>query len=177
MKKILFILLVIFCGQIKAQTPNYRSTYEIIKFNVDSTQLHWTTVKESGSLAYEIQQYLWGTWTTVNSIMGNGTADTNKYVSPINLCTGENLFRIVQHCEFCGIGRFSKSVSYITNLPEIKYTLQQDTITFNRPALYEIRKGDKILKSGYGNTVSLNDLKRGEYILNYDVKTERINKH
>lgn len=164
---------MIVCGQLSAQ-KTYTSTFLIIAMTVDSAQFHWTTTSESGQLPFEVEQYLWGKWTKVGEVLGRGTNDTNKYAAPVHFHKGENLFRVIQRCEECGYGRVSLSAKYIAELPDVKYTIKTENIIFNRPVLYELRKGNEIIKTGYGNSIELTDVSAGEYILNCDTLTETI---
>ncbi|HWY35036.1 MAG TPA: hypothetical protein VNX68_10340, partial [Nitrosopumilaceae archaeon] len=72
MAKILSLIFFCLCGHINAQNAKYHSTFHIEKLYVDSNRIHWTTTDESGSLPFQVEQYLCGTWKKVGEIIGKG---------------------------------------------------------------------------------------------------------
>lgn len=154
------------------------STFEIkyIKANKDG-YLNWATINEHGSLPFIIEQFRWNKWIRIGSVSGKGVARLNKYNFNINFHSGKNKFRIKQ------IGsnnkaRYSESVEYINNNPEITFIPGNggsvtNRIFFSSETRYEIYDYyGKLVKTGISQEIDVTKLKKGKYFLNYDNKTE-----
>jgi hypothetical protein len=171
MTRILILILLLASGSLNAQEAKYHTTFQLTKFYVDSAEIHWTTIEESGPLPFQIEQYLCGKWTKVAEVMGNGSADTNTYAMKVFFHNGENLFRIVQWGIESG-PRLSRPAAFNAFLPEVKYAMEKEKIVFSENTFYQLIKEETIIKTGYGKSIDISYLNKGEYKLCFDTKME-----
>jgi hypothetical protein len=154
---------------LNAEDLRPRPTYEIMTMNVNSTGvLHWTTVNETGSLPYIVEQFKWNKWVTVGEIAGVGTPDMHEYQFKVSTHSGENKFRIKQ----VGVDyrKVSKEITYssMTDKPNYALTKHHDALQFSGETSYELYDDYGIIKKGYGKEIDLRNLKKGKYYLCYD---------
>ncbi len=154
------------------------STFEMQIIVVDKGGfLKWATLKEHGSLPFIVEQFRWNKWVRLGSVNGKGTDKLNRYNFSIDFHSGVNKFRVKQ------VGsnnkpRYSKSVEYINNIPEITFIPGNggkvvERIFFSASTRYEIYDYyGKIAKTGDSDQINVSALKSGSYFLNYDNKTE-----
>jgi len=158
------------------------STFIIKTISIDKEGfLNWKTLKEHGRLSFVIEQYKWNKWIRVGSVKGKGTANLNQYRYGIEFHSGVNKFRVKQ------IGskkksRYSQSVEYINNVPEVTFipgnggeTSQKIYFsTYTRFEVYDYY--GKLVKTDADTEIDVSKLKPGTYFLNYDNKTESFTK-
>jgi hypothetical protein len=156
-----------------------KSTFNIsaIKVTKDET-LTWTSTNESGSLPYSIEQFRWNKWVKLGVVDGKGNVGSNQYSFKVNAHSGANKYRVKQ-VDYTKKPRYSKEVSFRSMKPEVTYTPIKPTteIVFSAETMYEIYDyyGNLVLK-GKGSKIDISNLKKDDYFLNYDTKTETFKK-
>ncbi|MCF6364837.1 MAG: T9SS type A sorting domain-containing protein [Bacteroidales bacterium] len=157
-------------------TPN--STFKTQYIVADKNGLlRWATTGEHGVLPFIVEQYRWNKWIRIGSIKGKGSNKLNKYSFAIDFHSGKNKFRVKQ-IGSNGKARYSKSVEYINNIPEVSFVpgnggKVSEKIFFSASTRYEIYDYyGKLVKTGNSEEIKLSSLKSGSYFLNYDNKTE-----
>lgn len=152
-----------------------KSTFEIVSMNVSKDGVFkWTTIKESGKLAFIIEHFRWNKWVKVGEVDGNGKVSTNNYEFKIEPHSGNNKFRVKQ-IDYSGEPRYSDSSAFLSDKEIVTFSpiKVKDVITFSSSTLYEIYDNfANIVKKGYGISVDVSNLKKGIYYLNYDNKSE-----
>jgi len=154
-----------------------KSTFENIAISVDSKQiLNWKTTKEQGALTYVVEQYRWNKWVKIGEVEGAGLQQENNYKFSIasHVHSGQNKFRAKQ-VDYTGRPKYTKISTYeddtkspVTLIhPKLKKALD-----FSAPTLYEIFDVyGNLVKKGYGHSISIENLEKGLYYVNYDSKT------
>lgn len=157
-------------------TCRYDTTY------IDNnTILHWHTSNESGSKIFEVQQYLWGKWRTVDSVIGTGLKQLSHYQVKVCLHNGKNRFRIVQ-ATFAFKDDGSKHNYMNSSMPilkhaklkKLKYDIKKDTIHFSREINYMLKNDDGIIIQGKGNNIPVKDVSKEVYTMYFGTQTEEI---
>ena len=158
-----------------------RSTFDALSIEVSGDQiLKWKTVNEQGKLTYIIEQYRWSKWVKVGEVDGNGEETEQSYEFKLTPHSGENKFRVKQ-IDYTGKPRISPNASYLDpaiaeiTIPNPKV---KDNLEFTGETLYEIYDTyGNLVKKGFGQSIGVNNLKKGLYYINYDSKTgEVVNK-
>lgn len=159
-----------------------KSTFilEDISCSPDGT-LEWTTTGESGSLAYQIEQYKWNKWVVVGETNGIGNENPNKYLFNISPHSGENKLRVTQ-TDNTGKKRVSKEVTFTA-----KDVAEPEMSTKKGKVIEFVANGEKvetkyeifdaygnIVKKGMNSVVDCSNLKDGIYHVNYDNKHEKF---
>ncbi len=157
-----------------------KSTFENTSINVDTEQvLNWKTKKEQGKLTYIVEQYRWNKWVKIGEVDGTGLEGENSYKFNVSshLHSGQNKFRAKQ-VDYTGRPRPTKSTMYQDDSrspvslinPKIKKSLD-----FSENTLYEIFDTyGNLVKKGYGQSISVENLDKGLYYVNYDSKTGEV---
>lgn len=139
--------------------------------------LQWDIAELDSGKVFEVEQYLWGKWTTATVLGLSDTISIDKY-NPI-LSSKLNLFRIKQTDPNQDVVTYTKSVKVRTGNRNIiiqKGRIKEKLI-FSGKTHYEIYSIDGLLLlSGIGNEVNVESLEKGEYWVNYDVNTEVFKK-
>lgn len=152
-------------------------TFETKSITLDEAgALKWTTTNESGVLTFDVEQYKWNKWVKVGEVQGLGKATENNYEFKVVLVSGENKFRVIQKGN---LGKVQKSPAADLNStvqkPEFKYEKKSKSVIFTLDTGYEIYdQYGQIRKKGFGTTVDMSNLAKGEYYLSYDNTTETI---
>ncbi len=150
---------------------NPRSTYEIETISVsDNGILKWTTIGESGELPFYVEQFKWNKWVKAGEVMGAGTPDANEYEFQLEPHSGMNSVRVRQ-TDYRGESRTSPIVEFKGPDTPVSFAEEKtrDVVTFSRKTSYEIfDEYGNMVKKGYGQTIDVEDLEKGEYYLNYD---------
>lgn len=155
-----------------------KSTFNVksISFTDDGV-IKWTTDNENGKLDYIVEQFRWNKWVKLGEVEGDGKPGVHSYSFKITPHSGENKVRVKQ-IDFSGKPRYSKSAEYNSNVPAI--TLADDkfkgSIDFKGgETLYEIydRYGT-IVKKGYGSSVNVDNLEKGQYYVSFDNTTKDV---
>jgi hypothetical protein len=164
------------------------STFQIASIAVSKEGvLKWSTIGESGSLPYAIEQYRWNKWVKVGMVKGKGSQGTNNYTFVTKPHSGANKFRLKQ-IDHTRKPHYSKPVKLIrSKTPEVFITSNsekvKDTLTFGSPTgtpletMYElVNRFGVLVKRGVGVKIDCVGLEKGEYWINYDNKVEKIQK-
>jgi len=164
----------------KILNPNViqaRSTFKTTKIEVGRDKiLRWTSIGETGSLDYIVEQYRWNKWVKVGVVKGKGGATANQYSFKINPHSGQNKFRIKQ-IDYTKKARYSKDAIYRSMSPQITFKKSGNTIKFSQTTMYEIYDYyGNIVKKGNSDSIDISKLKKGEYFLNYDNKMDTFKK-
>lgn len=150
---------------------NPRSTYEIETISVsDNGILKWTTIGESGELPFYVEQFKWNKWVKAGEVMGAGTPDANEYEFQLEPHSGMNSVRVRQ-TDYRGESRTSPIVEFKGPDTPVSFAEEKtrDVVTFSGKTSYEIfDQYGNLVKKGYGKTIDVEDLEKGEYYLNYD---------
>lgn len=146
------------------------STFNIKNIEVKNNILTWTTTGESGSLPFVVEQFRWNKWVKDGEVQGKGTSGEHVYEFKLTPYSGENKIRVKQ-VDFSRKPRYSEAVTYNPNLAPVTFAPKKpvDNITFSRPTKYEIFDlYGELVKTGYGSSIDISNLEKGEYYLNYD---------
>jgi hypothetical protein len=154
------------------------STYVLKSMSIDeSGMLKWSTVNESGSLPFIIEQFRWNKWVRVGSVQGKGIPALNTYYFKLDFHSGLNKFRIKQ-VGADSKAKYTSNIEFESSQPEINFIpgnggKTSDMIFFSDATRYEIYDYyGNLMKSGTGNDIDVRKFKPGSYFLNYDNKTE-----
>jgi hypothetical protein len=157
-----------------------KSTYELtgITLGLDGT-LSWNTIKETGKLAYVVEQFRWNKWVRVGEVEGAGTPDANTYTFKVSLHSGKNQVRVKQ-TDYTNIPHVSKAAEATPTNCELEFSPAKVATSINflcmtskEPAstMYEIYdQYGNIVKKGFGDKIDATNLSKGGYYLNYDNK-------
>ncbi|MBL7934371.1 MAG: hypothetical protein JNM51_01025 [Bacteroidia bacterium] len=161
---LLFFVQVIVFGQITV----LKDTREIIAIEItESGLLHWTSEGETTKLPFVIEQFRWNRWIKIGEVNGVGSIKQHHYSFNPICYHGENLFRIKPIAE----SKVYKEIKYMSRVPEINYSIEKKTkeIKFNYETMYEVVDASgEIVKRGFGLSVSIDNLSKGNYTLKYD---------
>ena len=146
-----------------------RATFEIESIKIDGQNLIWTTLYESGSIPFYVEQFRWNKWITIAEVSGKGSQKQNSYQVPLRLHSGENRIRIRQ-TDSRKNNKYSKEVFAVSSIPPATYKLENNTqIVFSRPTMYEVYDSyGRIAFKGYGDIMKIDVLEKGSYYLNFD---------
>ena len=149
---------------------NPRATFQIVELNLAGDRITWTTRDESGSLPFIVEQFRWNKWVNVGEVPGKGLPGRHSYSMPVRLHSGENRFRVRQTDEN-GSQRLSPQLFHRAEKQPVSFSTspQDNNIIFSVPTMYEIFDGrGRLVTRGYGDRVSIEELNRGSYFLNFD---------
>jgi hypothetical protein len=156
-----------------------QSTFAFVSAKPDKTGKITFVVKGELFSSFTVEQYRWKKWITVGEVDNMDTLKKNTYIFETKPHYGQNLFRM-SHTDMKGNVVYSKTVKYRPAaakevfISSLKVT---DAINFSAETAYEIfdEKGNFLL-DGTGDQVSITDLPKGKYWVNYDNKTELVTK-
>ena len=145
-------------------------------YNKKSKLLEWKATEMDATCSYRLEQMLYGKWVVVKKL-GKPTDMLTENVLPVQL-SGMNLFRIVQTDE--GGQELSSPVVKL-KCPNRKILLLTDKvkeyIEFTEVTHYELYDANgTFLKRGTAKKVSVTDLPKGTYWVNFDGKEAVITK-
>lgn len=156
-----------------------KSTFEINSITIDKDgTLKWSTKSETGKLPFYVEVFSTANkWVKMGEVSGVGTPGTNNYTFKITPHSGKNQVRVSQK-DYSGQPRLSKPVDFISDVPSVSFspTKVSKAIFFtagDKPAetLYEIfDQWGNVVKTGFGSSVDLSNLKKGGYYIIYDNK-------
>lgn len=141
-------------------------------------KISWTVDGDNIEEPFEIEQFMWETWLTVNLIDPKKQNTFPSYTSTITPHSGRNLFRI-KYIDAEGNEYYSSEIKYNSRTKPVEITTEKiiDSIEFSEETMYQIyNEIGSMLLSGYGNKIDISSLKKGTYILNYDNTTINIKK-
>lgn len=140
--------------------------------------LTWTTIAESGSLPFIVEQFRWNKWIKVSTIVGKGSSAKNNYSVKVNPHSGNNRFRIKQ-IDYTRKPRYSKEIRFRSMDPPVSYSPAKpiNEIVFSRETMYEIYDYyGNLIDKGISAKVNISGLAKGDYFLNYGTVTETFKK-
>jgi hypothetical protein len=148
-----------------------KATFEVAAMNVTAEGLlKWSTTNEMGSLPYIVEQFRWNKWIKVGEVEGKGTPSANEYSFKVTPHSGENKFRVKQ-VGYGGQNKVSQVVTLNSTLPQLTFSANKNytDVMFSGDTMYEIYDAyGTILKKGYGTSVKMDNLPKGNYYLCYD---------
>lgn len=146
------------------------STFEIGEIAVKNNVISWSATKESGSLPYIIEQFKWNKWVKAGEVAGAGTSGEHKYRFELTPYSGENKVRVKQ-VDFSDKPRYSEAVTYDPRISKVSFEPKKVDAVVNLTSNtnYEIfNMYGNLVKTGYGRSIDVSNLDKGEYYLNYD---------
>lgn len=154
-----------------------KSTFAVksVDLNKDGT-FTWTTTKESGILTYIVEQYRWNKWVKVGEVEGIGSPSEHTYSFKITPHSGENKVRVKQ-VDYTGSPRYSQAATTVATTAEVTFSplKVKDEIMFSSETLYEVYDAyGNIVKRGYAAKIDAQNLKKGDYYLSYDNRTDKF---
>lgn len=154
-------------------------TFETTDIDISSTgTLSWTTTGEDGILPFVVQQYKWSKWVNVGEVTGIGTTESHSYSFEVNFVSGTNKFRVMQRSHD-GKVLASPSVSITSSEPKLThiYNKKSDEIEFSDETSYEIYDVyGQVKKKGFGRSVDVGNLDKGDYYVSFDSSTIEFKK-
>jgi len=156
------------------------ATFTTTAITVDRNGLlSWTTIEESASLPFYVQQFRWNKWVRVGIVQGKGTPGNNSYTYNVHLHSGINKFRVMQ-LNYNNQPRYSLEAEYNNRLmPTVTYTVNKSkkSIDFSAETDFEIYDYfGKLRAKGFGLTVDIDKLEKGDYFLQFDNSIEKFTK-
>jgi len=155
---------------LNAEAIKPHSTFEVTDIKVANNILGWTTTKESGSLPFIVEQFRWNKWVKAGEVQGIGTNDAHTYKFELTPYSGENKVRVKQ-VDFSDEPKYSEAVTYDGKSAKVSFEPKKvdDIIKFSASTSYEIFDLYGVLvETGFGKSIDVTNLKKGEYYLNYD---------
>lgn len=146
------------------------STFKIGEIAVRNNVVSWSATKESGSLPYIVEQFKWNKWVKAGEVPGVGTSSEHQYKFELTPYSGENKVRVKQ-VDYSDKPRYSEAVVFDPKTSKVSFDPKRAdaAINFSANTNYEIFNLYGILvKTGYGRSIDVSNLERGEYYLNYD---------
>jgi len=148
-----------------------KASYETTSLSlIQNGLLTWTTVNESGSLPYIVEQFKWNKWIPVGEVQGIGAPTENKYSFQTELHSGENKFRIKQ-VGYGALPKYSKAVALASNQAPLTFSTSKnsDDLLFSGQTMFQVYDVyGQVIKKGFGKSISIGNLKKGHYYLCYD---------
>lgn len=151
---------------VNPEVINKMNSFSFLYFQIDENSINWITRGESLKGSFVVEQMKYGGWTSIYSREGKSKIDYNQYIIEARNYSGENRYRII-YTTANGETLRSEEVEYFSLLEPVEF-FPADSVTewisLTREADYNILDGEgKILKSGFGNTINVEDLEYGEY--------------
>ena len=108
--------------------------------------------------------------------MGNGTSGKNVYRFQVSLTSGTNRFRVAQK-SYEGEWRKSQTVEVPSSITPVTFHYDKKTklVVFSGETFYELYNPyGQIVKRGFGSSLDLTTLQKGEYYISYDNRTDKF---
>ncbi|PZE16374.1 hypothetical protein DNU06_13760 [Putridiphycobacter roseus] len=160
-----------------------KSTFEIKEMSCSADgNFTWSTLNESGKLAFIIEQYRWNKWVVVGQVNGIGLNTLNNYSFKVSPHSGENQLRVVQ-IDHSGKKRVSEPIKFVNSsiqAPNFFPKRVKDVIKFSAEGVAMVTKFEifdaygNIVKKGLASEVDCSNLRKGAYYINYDNKSEKF---
>jgi len=148
-----------------------KPTFEVLNMSIDPKGLlKWTTKNEAGSLPYIIEQFKWNKWIPIGEVNGVGTPDNHDYSFQVIMHSGENKYRVKQK-GLNSIVKFSQEalVKSVIDKPSFAIPKHNSGIDFSAETGYEVFDAyGVVVKKGFGKSVKIDNLGKGQYYLCYD---------
>jgi hypothetical protein len=151
--------------------------FQFLTVQADNNSITWTTRGEiPGGLYYTEHQWQNKEWIVVDTIIGKGNFENNKYAVPPAHLKGDNKYRIRynsfdQKLYYSIEFLYTAADTYITFYPRIASTqlLLSDSTAYEITDFY-----GKVVKKGEGRDILLLGLKPGKYYLNIQNRQEQF---
>ena len=162
---------------LNSEVLNPRATFEIESMKIDGQNLLWTTLHESGSMPFYVEQFRWNKWVTIAEVAGKGAPKQNSYQVALRLHSGENKIRIRQ-TDSRKNNKYSKEITTTSAIPPVTFKVENNQqIVFSQPTMYEVYDSyGRIVFKGYGDILNIVILDKARYYLNYDNKLDQFTK-
>tara|TARA_B110000046_G_scaffold40521_1_gene44915 strand:- start:62678 stop:63472 length:795 start_codon:yes stop_codon:yes gene_type:complete len=155
-----------------------KSTFNNTKASVNEDGIFkWTVDNENGKLDYIVEQFRWNKWVKVGEVSGEGVPGSHNYQFKITPHSGANQFRAKQ-IDYTGKARYTRTATHTSSAPVI--TLGDDkfkgSVNFQGgPTMHEVydRYGT-VVKRGYGQSIDISKLDKGEYYISFDNVTKKV---
>lgn len=151
-----------------ALLPN--PTFETSSISIDKKGLlHWVTSNEKARLSFVVEQFKWNKWVQVGLVDGLGGTGENSYQFQTEPHAGRNKYRVKQK-GYIDKTKYSPSVSYTSIKPEVSYLIygKKQMIEFTEETHFEVYdKLGNLVKKGYGERLSIANLKKDTYYMNF----------
>lgn len=173
-KTLLTLILIIWASSIfcQATTRNDSCDINYVKVYEDGT-ITWGVLRETKPEIYRIDKFVWDKWTKIGEVNSIGKPGPLTYTFRTFFCSGDNIFRVGKLNNQC----IAKETKINNNIPKVTYSISKEKkeITFSSQTFYEIldSKGN-IVKKGFGSKISLDNLSRDKYQLNFDSSTDNF---
>jgi len=155
-----------------------KSTFIITQIETSPNgMMKWSTESETGKLPFIIEQYRWNKWIKIGEVDGNGSSKNNSYKFKVSPHSGENKIRVKQ-IDYTGRARYSPAKTFRDpSIPAVTFspTVIRKELTFSGSTRYELYdQYGNIVKRGTADKINFEKMKKGNYWLSYDNKTETI---
>ncbi len=161
---------------LNSQVIRSSNNFVFVSFNVEGSEIVWTTKGEKTGDKIYVEQFLYNNWVVIKEIGAKGSASNNAYSIASNHNSGLNKYRI-RVLEKEGTSFYSKTFEYMATVPEVTFFPKRvaNKIYLSRATDYEIVDGygNPLLK-GTGKEIACEKLSEGVYYLNVDNKTEKF---
>lgn len=156
-----------------------QSTFGFVSAKPDKTGKIIWVVKGEVFSAFTVEQFKWDKWVLVGEVGMNDTIRKDVYAFEMKPHFGQNIFRI-SHTDIKGNTVYSKQIKYKSMAVKevfLASTKVETDIVFSSETAYEIfdEKGN-FISDGTAQQVSIAELPKGKYWVNYDNKTELVTK-
>ena len=152
-------------------------TFELVDLMIsEEGMLKWSTLNETNSLPFIIQQYRWNKWQNVGEVNGIGNTELSNYSFKVDFNSGNNKFRVVQKSKN-GKLILSEEIYFNHSIPRLNfiYNKSNKQIVFTSATKFEIHdKYGVLMKRGYKDVVDVSNLIKDDYWLSYDNITEKF---
>lgn len=142
---------------------------EVINWEVDAFRL---------SGRFELQQYRWNEWNTMDVVKTQNNPLQLKYSAQSYPHSGKNLFRII-YLDSLGNTFYSTDIKYTSkNQPiQIINTKVKNTIEFSAPTYFQLFDSTgTLIYEGFEKSFSVANLPKGKYLIRFDNTSTYITK-
>lgn len=155
--------------------------FRFLSTRATNNSVDWSAEGEDPEAMYIVEQEVFDRdsskiWKVYREVIAKGELGLNIYAIPSNNYPGENKYRI-KYAPTSGESVYSVNILYTsTDDPVTFYPSTVTTrINLSRSVYYEISdRNGKLLRSGNGNVIQLQDLRPGEYYLLIENRIERF---
>lgn len=132
-----------------------------------SWMLKWIVVSENLKEPFIIEQFRWNKWIKIGEVEALKEKGTHEYSFQALPHSGENMFRV----SVANKVQPMDTIKRVYEQKEPTYTISKDfkEIKFSDKTFYEVwNMKKKLIKKGFANTISIDNLPKGDYQLFYD---------
>ncbi len=166
---------------VNPQVLTFATRFNFVNSFATNNSVEWITEGEVIAGNFKVEQETFNvdmstSWEVVATVSAKGELGRNQYSIEPKHAGGENKYRII-YSPLEGAEVFSEEIAYTSTTDPIY--IFPDVVTtnlnFSQSCEYVIRDSyDRIITSGFGESVYLQDLKPGEYFVKFQNKTERF---